>query len=95
MCIRDSLKHMESSIKPGIYDTSVFDKILPVSTEDAWDMQNRLAKEDGIFVGISAGAAVHAALKVAEDLDARGEEAVIVTILCDRGDRYLSLLSSR
>jgi cysteine synthase B len=89
----EGLKHMASSIKPGIYEPSTYDQKIPVSTEDAWAMEDRLAKEDGIFVGISAGAAVHASLKLAEEIDARGEEAVIVTILCDRGDRYLSLLA--
>jgi cysteine synthase B len=91
----EGLKHMESSIQPGIYHEDGFDYKHPVSTEDAWNMQDRLAKEDGIFVGISAGAAVHASLKLAEELDAAGQEAVVVTILCDRGDRYLSLLSNR
>lgn len=88
----EGLKHMESSIQPGIYNRDSHDDLVPVSTEDAWTMQDRLAKEDGIFVGISAGAAVHASLQLAERLDAQGREAVIVTILCDRGDRYLSLL---
>ena len=91
----EGLKHMASSIKPGIYSEGGYDFKVPVSTEDAWDMQNRLAKEDGIFVGISAGAAVHASLHLSEELNAAGEEAVVVSILCDRGDRYLSLLAGR
>jgi len=86
----EGLKHMASSIKPGIYHEDKHDKKIPVATEDSYDMQERLAKEEGIFVGFSAGAAVHAALELAKELEAKEEEAVIVTILCDRGDRYLS-----
>jgi cysteine synthase B len=89
----EGLKHMASSIKPGIYNEQIHDEKIPASTEDAYDMQERLAREEGIFVGFSAGAAVWAALKVAEELDAKGEEAVVVTILCDRGDRYLTQLA--
>jgi cysteine synthase B len=89
----EGLKHMASSIKPGIYDEDGHDAKSPTSTEDAYDMSMRLAKEEGIFVGFSAGAAVWAAVHLAEQLEAEGREAVVVTILCDRGDRYLSLLS--
>lgn len=89
----EGLKHMATSIKPGIYDPNIADEHLGAATEDAYDMQARLAEEEGIFVGFSAGAAVHTALKVAERLDAEGREAVIVTILCDRGDRYLTQLA--
>lgn len=89
----EGLKHMASSIKPGIYHEDGHDAKIPVSTEDAYDMSMRLAKEEGIFVGFSAGAAVWAAVHLAEQLEAEGREAVVVTILCDRGDRYLSLLS--
>ena len=56
-------------------------------------MQERLAREEGIFVGFSAGAAVWATMKVANELEKRGEKAVLVTILCDRGDRYLTQLA--
>lgn len=86
----EGLKHMASSIKPGIYHEERHDEKIPVATEDAYDMQERLAKEEGVFVGFSAGAAVHAALELARELEAKKQEAVIVTILCDRGDRYLS-----
>ncbi len=89
----EGLKHMATSIKPGIYDPSIADEHLGAQTEDAYDMQARLAEEEGIFVGFSAGAAVHTAIKVAERLDAQGQEALIVTILCDRGDRYLTQLA--
>ncbi len=90
----EGLKHMASSIKPGIYHEEGHDAKIPASTEDAWDMSARLAREEGIFVGFSAGAAVWAAIHLAEKLDAEGREAIVVTILCDRGDRYLSMLSA-
>jgi len=89
----EGLKHIATSIKPGIYHPEEHDAKIPAVTEDAYDMQDRLSKEEGVFVGFSAGAAVAAAIKVAEQLEAEGREAVVVTILCDRGDRYLSQLS--
>lgn len=89
----EGLKHMESSIKPGIYHEEAHDRKIPAHTEDAYDMQEKLARHEGIFVGFSAGAAVHAALQVAEEIEGRGESGVVVTILCDRGDRYLTQLA--
>jgi cysteine synthase B len=88
----EGLKHIASSIKPGIYNEHVHDDKIPADTEDAWKMQARLAREEGVFVGFSAGAAIWAAIHLGEQLEAAGTEAVIVTILCDRGDRYLSAL---
>ncbi|RYE66078.1 MAG: pyridoxal-phosphate dependent enzyme, partial [Oxalobacteraceae bacterium] len=61
----EGLKHMASSIKPGIYEEAVHDEKISADTESAYDMQARLANEEGIFVGFSAGAAVHAAINVA------------------------------
>ncbi len=81
------LKNMTESIVPGIYEEQKLDKIVPVDDREAYAMTNRLALEEGLFVGMSSGAAVYAALKIAEDFKA-GE--TIVTILPDRGDRYLS-----
>ena len=89
----EGLKHMETSIVPGIYHPRAHDRKISADTEDAYDMQERLAKEEGLFVGFSAGAAVWAAMKVADELEARGESAVVTTILCDRGDRYLTQLA--
>jgi cysteine synthase B len=89
----EGLKHMASSIQPGIYHPETHDDKVPAPTEEAYDMQARLANEEGIFVGFSAGAAVWASMKLANELEAKGQEAVIVTILCDRGDRYLTQLS--
>lgn len=89
----EGLKHMASSLKPGLYDERAHDDKIPAPTEEAYDMQARLAAEEGIFVGFSAGAAVWASLQLANKLEAEGREAVIVTILCDRGDRYLQQLA--
>jgi cysteine synthase B len=89
----EGLKHMESSIPPGIYHPEEHDGIIPVATEDAYDMQSRLSLEEGISVGFSAGAAIWSALQLANQLEEKGESAVIVTILCDRGDRYLTQLA--
>ena len=77
---------MASAIVPEIYDPMVADENLATPTEDAYDMVKRLAREEGILVGISAGAAVATSLKVARELDS----GVIVTVLCDSADKYLS-----
>ncbi|MBI3160930.1 MAG: cysteine synthase family protein [Chloroflexi bacterium] len=82
----EGLKHMPSAIKPGIYDDSFADEQLTVKTEAAHEMARRLAREEGLFVGISAGAAAVAALEVASRL----EEGVVVTVFPDAGYKYLS-----
>jgi len=82
----EGLKHMPSAIKPSIYDPSLADRNLAVSTEEAYEMTLRLAREEGLLVGVSSGAAMAAALQVAKGL----RQAVIVTIFCDSGDKYLS-----
>ncbi len=82
----EGLKHMPSAIKPGIYDETFADEILEVKTEDAREMVARLAREEGLFVGISSGAAAVAALKIAEEVD----EGVVVTVFPDSGTKYLS-----
>lgn len=71
---------------PKIYDRSRVDRLEYVSQADAEEMTRRLAREEGIFAGISSGGAMHVALRIAEEVD----NAVIVSIVCDRGDRYLS-----
>lgn len=83
----EGMKHLETAIVPGIYDTNLADKNLEVSTEDAQEMTRRLAREEGLFVGVSSGANVFAAIRLAKELN---EKAVIVTILCDGGGKYLS-----
>lgn len=82
----EGLKHMPTSIQPSIYDPGVPDRTLEISTEEAYDMVHRLARQEGLFVGISSGAAALAALKVAEEL----EEGVVVTLFPDSGHKYLS-----
>jgi cysteine synthase B len=71
---------------PKIYDAKRVDRVLEVSQAEAEDMTRRLAREEGIFCGISSGGATVAALRLSQELN----NAVIVTIICDRGDRYLS-----
>ncbi len=82
----EGMKHMGSAIVPEIYDPSVADENLATTTEEAYEMVKRLAREEGILVGISAGAAVATSLRVARGL----ESGVVVTILCDSADKYLS-----
>lgn len=88
----EGMKHLPSSIVPPIYDEAVLDETIWMPTEEGWDVAERLAAEEGLFVGHSAGGNVAAALRVARRLVAAGEPGVIVTILCDRGDRYFAPL---
>jgi S-sulfo-L-cysteine synthase (O-acetyl-L-serine-dependent) len=85
----EGTKHMASAIIPRIYDASLADADLGISTEDAYAMAKRLAREEGLLVGISAAAAVVGCLQLARQLK-KNEHAVFVTILCDSGDKYLS-----
>jgi cysteine synthase B len=82
----EGLKHMPTAIKPGIYDPAFADETSEVKTEAAHEMVLRLAREEGLFVGISSGAAAVAALRVAEGLEA----GVVVTLFPDAGYKYLS-----
>jgi cysteine synthase B len=86
----EGLKHMPTAIVPGIYDEKLADRNLWIETEDAYSMVRRLAREEGLLVGISSGCNVHAALMVAREVSARGQSATIVTVLCDSADKYLS-----
>ncbi len=83
----EGMKHMETAIVPGIYDASLADENVAVATEDAQEMTRRLAREEGLLVGISAGANVFAACRLAKTLK---KDAIIVTVLCDGGGKYLS-----
>ncbi len=83
----EGLKHLASSLVPAIYDPAVPDETLPVTTEDGWDMADRVAREEGLLIGHSAGANVFGALTVARRLERGG---CVVTIACDRGDRYFA-----
>lgn len=80
------LKNMEEAIIPEIYDPSKIDISIMIDTEEAFEMARRIIKEEGIFVGMSSGAAMLASLKVAEMID----KGVIVCIFPDRGEKYLS-----
>ena len=82
----EGMKYMATSMVPAIYDENLADENREVSTEDAHEMAIRLAREEGILVGVSAAAALVCSLKLAEEL----EEGIIVTIFCDSGTRYLS-----
>jgi cysteine synthase B len=86
----EGLKHMPTAIVPAIYDESLADGNLWIDTEHAHRMVRRLAREEGLLVGISSGANVVAARKIGQELAGRGESGVIVTIFCDGADKYLS-----
>ncbi len=86
----EGLKHIESSIKPGIFEETFLDRIFFIETEDAYEWARKLAKEEGIFVGQSSGAALKACVQLAKELSEKGERAVIVTVFPDGGDRYLT-----
>lgn len=82
----EGMRHVETSIVPGIFDAALADERVEVSTEESQEMARRLALEEGLFVGVSSGANVAAALKYARELP---EGSVVVTVLCDGGGRYL------
>lgn len=81
---------MPSALRPGIYDPELADENMWVDTEDAYAMARRLAREEGVLVGISAAANVVAASRVAKQLADQRQHGVVVTILCDGGQKYLS-----
>ena len=85
----EGAKHLPSAIVPRIYDPSLADENLEIATEDAHAMARRLAREQGLLVGVSAAAAIVGSLRVAERLK-EDQRATIVTILCDSGEKYLS-----
>ena len=86
----EGLKYMATAIVPPIYDASVADRHVEQSTEGAYEMAKHLARTEGLLVGISAAAAVAASLRIGEEEAAARRSAVIVTILCDSADKYLS-----
>jgi S-sulfo-L-cysteine synthase (O-acetyl-L-serine-dependent) len=85
----EGLKHMPTAMVPSIYDATLADENMEVRTEDAQQLARRLAREEGILVGVSSGAALWACLDVARRLP-KGESAVIVTVFPDSGEKYLS-----
>jgi cysteine synthase B len=86
----EGLKHMPSSHQPGIYDPNLPDRILEVPTEEAYEMVRRLGREQGLFVGLSSGAAAVAAVRVAEEIVSRGEHGLVATVFPDAGYKYLT-----
>ena len=87
----EGAKHMASAIVPRIYDPKLADDNLEITTEDAYAMARRLARECGLLLGISGAAGIFGSLRTAEQLQLRkDQQATIVTILCDSGDKYLS-----
>ncbi len=85
----EGLKHIPTAIKPGIFDPAAYDELIEVRTEDAYHTVRRLGREEGLFVGISSGAAAWAALQVAAQLS----QGVVVTVFPDAGYKYLSATS--
>jgi cysteine synthase B len=88
LAIIEGLKHMETSIVPGIYDPYFADGVIKARPDDAHDMARRLAQEEGMFVGYSAGAAAWAAIELAKSLTTDG---VVITVFPDGGEKYLSI----
>lgn len=86
----EGLKHMATAIVPKIYDATLADENIDLETERAYAMCLRLARRSGLLVGVSAGGAAAAALEIAEREHKAGREAVIVTILCDSAEKYMS-----
>ena len=82
----EGIKHFETSMTPGFFDPSLVDEEMEISTEEAQSMTRRLAREEGLFVGTSSGAALATAVRVAQSL----ERGVIAVVFPDGGDRYLS-----
>lgn len=87
LAIIEGLKHMETSIVPGIFDPAFADHTIKALPNDAHDMARRLAQEEGLFVGYSAGAAAWAAIELAKTL----REGVVITVFPDGGEKYLSI----
>jgi len=86
----EGLKHMPTAIVPGIYDPDLADENIWIETEDAYEMCRRAAREEAMLLGISSGANLVAALKIARSLHEKGESGVMVTVLCDSAYKYLS-----
>jgi len=80
------IRRWPAAYMPGIFDAAKVDQLMDISQVDAENAMRRLAREEGIFCGVSAGGSVAAALKLSEQV----ENATIVAVICDRGDRYLS-----
>jgi cysteine synthase B len=86
----EGLKYMATAIVPPIYDARLADRHVEQSTEEAYEMAKHLGRTEGLLLGISAAAAVAASLRIGEEVSRAGKNAIIVTILCDSADKYLS-----
>jgi len=86
----EGLKHLASSLVPAIHEASAYDETFRVTTEDGWDMSDRLAREEALHVGHSSGANVFAAVEIAKKLHREQGGGCVVAIVCDRGDRYFA-----
>ncbi len=86
----EGMKHMPSALAPAIYDPELADENYWIDTEQAYRMVRRLAREEGLLVGLSSGANTAAALQLARHLENEGKSGVIVTIFCDGAEKYLS-----
>ncbi len=84
----EGLKHMESSMVPGIYHPEELDGVLAIGTDEAWEVSEALSRQEGLLVGHSSGAALAGALRLAKGLAAQGKPGVIVTVFPDRAERY-------
>ena len=87
LAVIEGLKHLETAIVPGIYAAELADRTVSVAPEAAWRSVRELARQAGLFVGVSGGAAVAASIAVAQEL----EQGSVVTILPDDGSKYVSL----
>ncbi|HVT87474.1 MAG TPA: cysteine synthase family protein [Tepidisphaeraceae bacterium] len=86
----EGLKHLPSTLVPGIYDSKIADDQISIATEDAHRMVLKLAREEGLLVGVSSGANMMAAIKVAQRVREQSPDALVVTIFCDSAAKYLS-----
>jgi cysteine synthase B len=86
----EGLKHMETAIKPGIYDENLADRNFEIATEHAHAMVRRVARTEGLLIGVSAGANLVAARQLAREMHSRGEDGTIVTVICDGAAKYLT-----
>lgn len=86
----EGLKHIPTAIKPGIYDPLLADRNLEISTEETYRMARRLAREEGLLLGISSAAAMVGSLQIAQELADSGQSGVIVTLFPDNGYKYLT-----
>jgi cysteine synthase B len=86
----EGLKHLPSSLVPAIHDAAGYDETMRVTTEQGWDMADRLAREEALLVGHSSGANIFAAVEIAKRLHKEQGGGCVVAIVCDRGDRYFA-----